>query len=453
MTWDDQLSAMTDQLIDDAPIENSLNATKTIADETDEYVEELNIDNNNIDTMNDRIIFQCLLGFTGHNLTNLTKGIVARYKAGRNVEHIVAYLRMLIGFIYREPHLFKMGLGTTGTIDVLTNDSDDNGDVLSVTGFSSSQELKQAIDFDFVTVDISSDSKSIIVGNIFQISTDVGELFSLDYTISDGNGGTDSATVTIRIQPYGIIVHNEAPSAVDDRATVELGTTGTINVLANDTDGNLDVVSITGFSATSSQGGTIARDGNSLRYTPADDFRGIDSFEYSISDGHGGTDSATVTITVQPNNEGKLIIGNDNLSTTTGQRETLEGDTGNDTIISNRGSDVLLGGAGADVFVYNSVADSGADPNAPNEPGDSIVDFNPTEDAIQLDFEIASGTLVSIDDVQIETKSINSGMATIKLSTHNSFEIILENLDPTTDPTTIESIIRNSIITPLLETI
>ncbi|MBC6454208.1 MAG: cadherin-like domain-containing protein, partial [Hormoscilla sp. SP5CHS1] len=32
--------------------------------------------------------------------------------------------------------------------------------------------------------------------------------------------------------------------------------------------------------------------------TPADGFAGTDSFEYSISDGNGGIDSATVTITV-----------------------------------------------------------------------------------------------------------------------------------------------------------
>ena len=66
--------------------------------------------------------------------------------------------------------------------------------------------------------------------------------------------------------------------------------------------------------------------------TPADGFRGTDSFEYSISDGNGGTDSATVTILMKKftfpflnnevavnsgttqllNNEGDLIIG-DNL--------------------------------------------------------------------------------------------------------------------------------------------
>ncbi|MBC6420749.1 MAG: cadherin-like domain-containing protein [Hormoscilla sp. SP5CHS1] len=90
---------------------------------------------------------------------------------------------------------------------------------------------------------------------------------------------------------------NVAPEAVDDEATVEVGATGTIDVLANDTDGNGDVLSVTGFSASSSQGGTITRDDNRLLYTPGSS--GTDSFEYSISDGNGGTDSAIVSLSLQ----------------------------------------------------------------------------------------------------------------------------------------------------------
>ncbi|MBC6476119.1 MAG: cadherin-like domain-containing protein [Hormoscilla sp. GM102CHS1] len=65
-----------------------------------------------------------------------------------------------------------------------------------------------------------------------------------------------------------------------------------------DSDENNAVLKITRFSLNSSQGGTITRDGNSLHYTPADGFRGEDSFDYTMDDGNGGTDSATVTITV-----------------------------------------------------------------------------------------------------------------------------------------------------------
>lgn len=93
------------------------------------------------------------------------------------------------------------------------------------------------------------------------------------------------------------------------------------------------------------------------------------------------------------------IIGNNLLQIETGIRERLEGGPGNDVIIGNRGSDILSGGAGADVFLYNSLADSGADPAARNEGGDDIIDFDPTVDTIELDFEVAPGIMVRRNDV------------------------------------------------------
>ncbi|MBC6472759.1 MAG: cadherin-like domain-containing protein, partial [Hormoscilla sp. GM102CHS1] len=148
-------------------------------------------------------------------------------------------------------------------------------------------------------------------------------LDSFVYSISDGNGGIDSTTV-------GIWVPNEAPEAVNDEATVSLGTTGTIDVLANDTDDNNDVLEITRFSLNSEKGGKNARDrnnNNSLLYTPADGFRGTDSFEYSIDDDNDGTSSTTVTITV-PNKAPEA--GNDEATVelgTTGIIQVLANDT------------------------------------------------------------------------------------------------------------------------------
>ncbi len=131
-------------------------------------------------------------------------------------------------------------------------------------------------------------------------------------------------------------------------------------------------------------------------------------------------------------------------------RETLEGGAGSDIIIGNRGSDILLGGAGADVFVYNSLADSGADPDAPLEGGDDILDFNPAEDTIRFNFEVAPGRPVSIDDIQINTEFISFGAAIIGVSTPNTprdflpeqFVITLANLDQTTTEARIRSSIQ-----------
>ena len=307
-----QLLAITNQLTDEALIRKSL---KTIANDTDEYVYELNTDaNEDIDIFTDRIIGQFLLWLTSHDLD---KEIVARYKAGRNVEHIIAYLQMLIGFISWEPHLV---LVTTGIINVFANDTGGNKDDLSITDFSETSSQG---------VMIASDENN---GLRYTSAADgFRGINSFEYSISDENGGTDSGTVTITVP-------NEAPEAVDDEATVGLGTTGTIDVLANDTDINDHVLSVTGFSETSSQGGTIASDGNSLHYTPAARFAGTDSFEYSISDGNGGIDSGTVTITV-PNEAPEAVDDEATVGLgTTGTIDVLANDTDiNDHVLSVTG--------------------------------------------------------------------------------------------------------------------
>ncbi|MEZ8625447.1 tandem-95 repeat protein [Vibrio splendidus] len=45
-----------------------------------------------------------------------------------------------------------------------------------------------------------------------------------------------------------------------------------------------------------------------VRYTPADDFNGIATFTYTVSDGKGGTDTAVVTINVTPENDAPIFV-------------------------------------------------------------------------------------------------------------------------------------------------
>ena len=75
----------------------------------------------------------------------------------------------------------------------------------------------------------------------------------------------------------------------------------TLAVLVNDTDADVgDVLTITGFDVNPSHGTVaIAADGKTALYTPTEDFSGTDSFVYIISDGHGGTDFATATVTLE----------------------------------------------------------------------------------------------------------------------------------------------------------
>jgi len=85
-----------------------------------------------------------------------------------------------------------------------------------------------------------------------------------------------------------------APTALDDEASIVAGGEVVIDVLANDFDINGDPITLDGFDATGSLGGTIERSAGSgpegrdeLRYTaPAGSF-GEDVFTYTISDDGG----------------------------------------------------------------------------------------------------------------------------------------------------------------------
>jgi hypothetical protein len=90
---------------------------------------------------------------------------------------------------------------------------------------------------------------------------------------------------------------NTAPVAVDDAAETDEGVPVTVDVLANDSDADGDVLSVDAVRQPGS--GTAAIETGGVTYTPAPGFIGIDSFTYTVVDGRGGNAEATVTVTVR----------------------------------------------------------------------------------------------------------------------------------------------------------
>ncbi|MCP3855685.1 MAG: tandem-95 repeat protein, partial [Actinomycetia bacterium] len=118
------------------------------------------------------------------------------------------------------------------------------------------------------------------------------------YTIIDGQGGTDTATVTLTITGT-----NDGPVAVDDANTTLENTpvSSTLDLQSNDTDIDGDSLAVDATSVgtfTTTQGGTIvvAADGG-YTYNPATNFNGTDTFDYTVTDGTL-TDTGTLTISV-----------------------------------------------------------------------------------------------------------------------------------------------------------
>ena len=89
---------------------------------------------------------------------------------------------------------------------------------------------------------------------------------------------------------------NQPPDAVNDSASTPQDTPVVIGVLANDTDPDNDPLSVTGV--TQPANGSATYTASNVTFTPNTGWYGTTSFTYNVSDGKGGTDTATVQVTV-----------------------------------------------------------------------------------------------------------------------------------------------------------
>lgn len=169
--------------------------------------------------------------------------------------------------------------GGAVNIDVLDNDSDPDGNSLTISAAS---------------VTSGGGSVSRQGGNTYLRFTAPATTgtSTLSYTISDGAGGSASASVTVTVSAA-----NTPPVALDDTASTTVGLSQSIFVLANDEDANGHSLTVTGVSNVMGGSATVPSGGGHVDYmAPAT--AGTYSFNYTISDGHGGTDTALVTIEV-----------------------------------------------------------------------------------------------------------------------------------------------------------
>lgn len=90
---------------------------------------------------------------------------------------------------------------------------------------------------------------------------------------------------------------NDPPVAMSNNAITEKDTSVVIDVLGNDSDPDVGDMLTVG-SVTQGTNGSVANFGSYVTYTPTTGFNGTDSFGYTVSDGNGGTDTATVSVTV-----------------------------------------------------------------------------------------------------------------------------------------------------------
>jgi VCBS repeat-containing protein len=217
---------------------------------------------------------------------------------------------------------------TPVTINVLANDDDVDGDTLTVTGVTQGQNG---------TVSIGSNGEVTYTPNDDYTGND-----TFEYTVSDGNGGTHTGTVTVTVNPV-----NDAPVAIDDSATTNEDTPVTIDVLNNDTDADGD--NLTVVNVTQGQNGTTSiNNQGDVVYTPNPNFNGTDTFEYTITDGNE-THTGTVTIEVCPVAD-HLQVNDDSYTENDGDNLTSELVTQEDTPLDIEVSDLLENDEGISIL-------------------------------------------------------------------------------------------------------
>ena len=167
-------------------------------------------------------------------------------------------------------------------ISVLSNDSDADNNALTLQSLGTPSEGAA------ITISGSQVSYTPLAGFSGE------ETFN--YTINDGEGETATATVTVTVTPKP----NAAPVIAEEmlRVTTDQDTnTILIDVLANVSDADGDALTITSI-GTPSAGGTAVIQGTQIAYTPAAGYSGQETFTYTISDGEGGEQSGTVSVSV-----------------------------------------------------------------------------------------------------------------------------------------------------------
>lgn len=189
------------------------------------------------------------------------------------------------------------------TLDILANDTDIDGDKLSITEINgtpvtvgSPVVIKDLSGNEIGTVTLNSD------GTVTVDPTD-GYLGAIDfdYTVSDGTA-TDEGHVKVKTD-------NNPPNAEDNLVVGTEDTKMTFDPRSNDTDPESDPLTITEINGTPITVGTpvniaegvitLNPDGT-LSFQPNPDYNGNFTFNYTIADTSGATDVAAVKVIINP---------------------------------------------------------------------------------------------------------------------------------------------------------
>jgi Bacterial Ig domain/Cadherin-like domain/Disaggregatase related repeat len=170
------------------------------------------------------------------------------------------------------------GVGTPVTTNVLTNDTDPLGLPLTLTA---------------VTGAVNGTVTFTPAGDVtFTPNANFAGPLVLNYTVCNNALPTPLCTTTGMLTIT--LASAVTPATANDAFTIEEDAIGTFNILANDAGG----LSVIGITADPANGKVSINTDNTITYVPDVDFAGINNFTYRVTNGAGGFNTATVTVTV-----------------------------------------------------------------------------------------------------------------------------------------------------------
>lgn len=149
-------------------------------------------------------------------------------------------------------------MGQEITVDVLSNDSDEDGDELTITSATAN----------FGEVKVENNKL------YYQSSPSYSGKILIEYGITDNKGGTDHAVLTITM------IRNLAPELSNENSEINQGQSVSINLLANDSDPESDKLTLV---AVDNNNVSFNADGEA-KFTPAADFYGTVTVNYTVTD-------------------------------------------------------------------------------------------------------------------------------------------------------------------------
>ena len=182
-------------------------------------------------------------------------------------------------------------------------------DVLQLTNFIGVNGTFAVVPTSFsVTLDVPAGKAVTRVAVTSPDSLDTPALSPLAYT-----EGNDQITFDVALQQYSLVLvsydgatlppRNHTPIAGRDELRTDFNTPFALTetmLLDNDGDLDGDGLQVTGIDASGAIGTLTNLGGGNYLYTPPQDFLGVDTLRYAISDGAGGQDSGVLSILVAP---------------------------------------------------------------------------------------------------------------------------------------------------------